>query len=84
MSKTKRQLENELDAAHARLELMAKEAVMMREIVSVQKCLSTARQLVAEQGGEANAELLAQFISRVWWIDLEAADLITQPYQNQL
>ncbi len=37
MSKTKRQLETELDAVYAKLELMTKEALMMREIVSIQK-----------------------------------------------
>lgn len=80
MTRTKRQLETELETALARLELMSKEAVMMREIVSVNKCLETARQLLAEKGDKASAEILADFISRVWWIDLQPSDLITQPY----
>lgn len=81
MSKTKRQLEAELEVAHAKLELMTKEALMMREIVSIQKCLEVARQLLAETGNdEASAQLLAAFISRVWWIDLQPEQLINQPY----
>ncbi len=80
MSKTKRQLETELESAHLRLELMTKEALMMREIVSIQKCLESARQLLAETGNdETSAQLLAAFISRVWWIDLQPKELSLQP-----
>jgi hypothetical protein len=76
MSKTKRQLEAELEATHAKLELMTKEALMMREIVSIQKCLETARQLLSENDAdEASAQLLAAFISRIWWIDLQPEQL---------
>ena len=81
MSKTKRQLEAELEAVHAKLELMSKEALKMREIVSIQKCLEAARQLLAEIGNdEASAQLLAAFISRVWWIDLKPEQLINPTY----
>jgi hypothetical protein len=80
MSKTKRQLETELDAVYAKLELMTKEALMMREIVSIQKCLESARQLLAETNAdEASAQLLAAFISRVWWIDVQPEQLSPQP-----
>lgn len=81
MSKTKRQLEAELEATRAKLELMTKEALMMREIVSIQKCLEAARQLLAETGNdETSAQLLAAFISRVWWIDLQPEQLINPTY----
>jgi hypothetical protein len=76
MTKTKRQLEADIEALHIKLELMTKEALMMREIVSIQKCLKEARELLAEVGGsEADARLLAAFISRVWWIDLQPEQL---------
>jgi hypothetical protein len=59
---------------------MTKEALMMREIVSIQKCLESARQLLAETGNdETSAQLLAAFISRVWWIDLQPKELSLQP-----
>ena len=81
MAKTKSQLEAELETVYAKLELMTKEALMMREIVSIQKCLEAARQLLAETGNdEASAQLLAAFISRVWWIDLQPGQLINPTY----
>lgn len=77
MGKTKSQLEAELEAVHTKLELMTKEALMMREVVSIQKCLEAARQLLTETGNdEASAQLLAAFISRVWWIDLKPEQLV--------
>ncbi len=80
MSKTKRQLETELDAVYAMLELMTIVARIMREIVSIQKCLESARQLLAETNAdEASAQLLAAFISRVWWIDVQPEQLSPQP-----
>lgn len=75
--RTKQQLESELQIAHARIALLSQEAVRMHEIVSVSKCLAAARELLAEQnGGKADAELLAAFISKLWWIDAKGEDLI--------
>lgn len=72
-NKTKAQLQAELDIALAQLQAVSESAIKMREIVSIQKCLTKAREVLSERGGDA--ELLAEFISRVWWIDLRPEDI---------
>lgn len=72
---TKAQVQNELQAAHAKIERLSRSLVQMREIVSIQKCLAEARQILIENPELEGADLLAAFISRVWWIDLEPDQL---------
>lgn len=72
---TKAQLQSELQIADAKIELLSRSLVKMREIVSVQKCLSEAREVLAANPELQGAELLAAFIGRVWWIDVKAKDL---------
>lgn len=73
---TKAQVQSELQTAHARIERLSRSLIQMREIVSVQKCLTEARQLLVENPELEGADLLAAFISRVWWIDVEPQQLI--------
>lgn len=72
---TKAQLQSELSLANTKIERLTACNVRMREIVSIQKCLNEARELLAEHPELSGAELLAAFISRVWWIDLESDQL---------
>ena len=72
---TKAQLQSELQIADAKIERLSRSLVKMREIVSVQKCLNEAREVLAANPKLQGAELLAAFISRVWWIDVEPEQL---------
>lgn len=73
---TKQRLAAELRAAETRNIRLENQIEAMREIVSIEKCLITARELLAEQGGTIeDAQLLANFISRIWWIDVEPEHL---------
>lgn len=76
---TKQQLATELGVTTTRLIRLENQVTAMREIVSIDKCLSTARELIAKRGNtQSDRELLAAFISEIWWIDVEADQLQEQ------
>lgn len=72
---TKAQLESERQAAYAKIDRLSQALSQIREVISIPRCLQIAKEVLAEEPDLTGPELLAVFISRIWWIDVSAKEL---------